>query len=229
MAPPFGLTQRLVAPVDAELLERWRSPGWRTPRSSSTTPMWSTSRPARSSALREAGIGPRPISSGLTPATAVLTMRAIGSQPERPGPLGRRHQQRGGAVVEAGRVAGRDRAVLREGRPQLRQRFERGVGARVLVALDDDRLALRLRHGCAARSPRPAGRSRCARAGLLLAEHARTGPGPRGRRRGARRRSRRSRRASRCGRPPRARGAGSASRASSRPSRGRPARRRLRA
>ena len=35
----------------------------------------------------------------------------------------------------------------REGRLEARQRLERGVGARVLVAVDDERLALPLRHG----------------------------------------------------------------------------------
>ena len=48
---------------------------------SSTRSSWSTARLARSSALREAGIGPRPIVAGSTPATALETMRAIGRHP----------------------------------------------------------------------------------------------------------------------------------------------------
>ncbi len=48
---------------------------------SSTRSMSPTERPARSSALREAGIGPRPIVAGSTPATALATRRAIGRRP----------------------------------------------------------------------------------------------------------------------------------------------------
>ena len=63
-------------------------------------------------------------------------------------PPGRRlgcHDQGSGAVVDAGRVAGRDRAPLAKRRRQLGELLEGRAGPRVLVALDHDRLALALR------------------------------------------------------------------------------------
>ncbi|CRP52210.1 hypothetical protein PAERUG_P5_London_26_VIM_2_01_09_02983 [Pseudomonas aeruginosa] len=60
--------------------------------------------------------------------------------------LGRAHQQyRGGAVVEAGGVAGGDAAVLPEGRLELGQGLDGGAGARLLVGIEAQRLALALR------------------------------------------------------------------------------------
>src|SRR5205823_11079733 len=46
-----------------------------------------------------------------------------------------------GTVVDAGRVARRDRAALAEGGPQGDQLLQRRVGTRVLVAIDDRALA----------------------------------------------------------------------------------------
>ena len=46
-------------------------------------------------------------------------------QPERPGALGRHDDERGGAVVDARRVAGRDRSVLLERRLQRGERLQR--------------------------------------------------------------------------------------------------------
>ena len=45
------------------------------------------------------------------------------------------------AIVDAGRVARRDRAALPEGGPQSGQRLQRRVGTRVLVAIDERALA----------------------------------------------------------------------------------------
>src|SRR6185503_13619133 len=83
---------------------------------SSTRSISATVRPARSSALRDAGIGPRPIVAGSTPATALETSRAI---------------------VDAAAVAGRYRAggvALERGleRPEL---FEGGFRPWVLVTV----------------------------------------------------------------------------------------------
>ncbi len=51
--------------------------------------------------------------------------------------------QRGRAVIDAGGVAGGHRAALAEGCRQLGERLQ-GGGARVLVSVDDDRIALAL-------------------------------------------------------------------------------------
>jgi hypothetical protein len=50
----------------------------------------------------------------------------------------RREHQRRRAVDDAARVAGGHRAVLAEGRAQLRERLERRVGLDVVVGVDDD-------------------------------------------------------------------------------------------
>ncbi len=52
--------------------------------------------------------------------------------------------RRAGAVVDAAAVAGCDRAALAKGGAQLGQRLDAGVGTRVLVALESDRLTLGL-------------------------------------------------------------------------------------
>src|SRR5262245_41027507 len=49
----------------------------------------------------------------------------------------RRKQQGGGAVDDAGRVAGRDAAVLAERGRKLRQPFERRIRAHVIVLGED--------------------------------------------------------------------------------------------
>ena len=51
-----------------------------------------------------------------------------------------------GAVVDAGRVARRDRAAVAERRRQAGQLFDRRTGARMLVFLQDDRIGTALRH-----------------------------------------------------------------------------------
>src|SRR5215207_2109550 len=51
--------------------------------------------------------------------------------------LGRHQHHRGGAVVDAGRVAGRHRAILGEGGLQLADGLDRRAGADVLVLVDD--------------------------------------------------------------------------------------------
>ena len=63
-------------------------------------------------------------------------------QAEGLGLVGAHQQHGGGAVVEAGGVAGGDAAVLLERRLELAQGFGRGAGARLLVAGEADRLAL---------------------------------------------------------------------------------------
>ena len=69
------------------------------------------------------------------------------------GGAGFHQHHRGGTVVDAGSIAGSDRAVLLEGRPELGQAFHRDIGLRVFVgveqhralaALDLDRHDLRL-------------------------------------------------------------------------------------
>lgn len=54
-------------------------------------------------------------------------------------------QQRAGAVVDAAGVARRRRAVGADYALEVRQRFQAG-GARVFVGVDDERVALSLRH-----------------------------------------------------------------------------------
>ena len=67
-------------------------------------------------------------------------------QAELAGPVRLDQQDRGRAVVDARAVAGRDRAALgSEGGPQAGQRLDGRVGARMLVAIDDERVALPLR------------------------------------------------------------------------------------
>src|SRR5208337_368319 len=56
-------------------------------------------------------------------------------QTTRGGFVGAHHHQRGGAVVDATRIAGRDDTVLDEGRAQLRHALGGGVVADVFVAV----------------------------------------------------------------------------------------------
>ena len=91
-------------------------------------------------------MGPTPMTAGSTPATAVDTTRASGLSPSSRARSGLDEQDRRRPVVDPGAVARRDRAALGlERRPEPRERLERRVGARVLVAIDDERFALLLR------------------------------------------------------------------------------------
>ena len=94
-------------------------------RSRSSTPM-----PARSSALRVAGTGPKPMTAGSTPATAVDTTRASGLRPRARARSASTSRTADGAVVDARAVAGRDGAALAERRPELRRAPRRMVSAR---------------------------------------------------------------------------------------------------
>lgn len=62
-----------------------------------------TDQPAFSGARLEAGIGPGPIIAGSTPAVAPAAMRTSRAMP-RPGGFCLGHQQRAGAVIDAGRI-----------------------------------------------------------------------------------------------------------------------------
>jgi hypothetical protein len=80
---------------------------------------------------------------GGTPAVAAATTRARGVSPCRFARLPARHDHGAGAVVHAARVAGGDAAaLLAEGRGQLGESLQRGVGAEVLVLLHLDGVAL---------------------------------------------------------------------------------------
>ena len=116
--------------------------------------------------------------------------------------LARDHERRG-AVVDAARIAGRDRAVLAERGLQAGERLGGRLRARVLVdddVPDRDELVVEPARVVA---PRPS----------AAASGARTRPGPRVRRPTAPRRSRRSRPWTRAGTSPRGAGSRSASRA----------------
>ena len=65
------------------------------------------------------------------------------------GRLGRRHQDNGsGAVVDAGRIRGRNGSFLVESRPQLRDALKRHAMFGVFIGIDDDiALAALDRHG----------------------------------------------------------------------------------
>ncbi len=83
-----------------------------------------------------AAIGPTPMISGGTPATAKPTNRASGTAPNsRMRALGH-HDRCACAVGRLRAVPGSDRAARREHRPQLREPFSAGVGTRALVAID---------------------------------------------------------------------------------------------
>ena len=81
---------------------------------------------------------------GGTPATAAPRIRARGVRPLRFAASSRGDDQRRGAVVDARGIAGGDRAVLADDRLQLGERLEAGH-ARMLVLVDDHRIALALR------------------------------------------------------------------------------------
>ena len=84
-----------------------------------------------------------PMIDGSTPADAAPRITASGSSFSAFGPRLRHHDHRRGAVVDSRRVAGRHRAAVRlERRPQRRKAFDGGLRPRMLVALDDDRIAL---------------------------------------------------------------------------------------
>ena len=77
MAPPFGLTRVGSSPSSSMQATDWlANASLISMTSRSATPI-----PARASALRTAGTGPIPITSGWTPATAVATTRAMGRSP----------------------------------------------------------------------------------------------------------------------------------------------------
>ena len=84
-------------------------------------------------------------------------------------------QQRAGAVVDAGRVAGGHRAVGPHDALQLRERLERGL-ARMLVLRDDDRLALLLRDRDRRRSRRRRSRDFCAATAFCWLRQRHRGP-----------------------------------------------------
>ena len=94
-----------------------------------------------------AGMGPRPMTAGSTPATAVATTRAIGLRPSsRAQPPASTSTQAPAPSLMPELLPAVTDAALAEGGLEARQGLEAGVGARVLVAVDDDRLALRLGH-----------------------------------------------------------------------------------
>ena len=82
---------------------------------------------------------------GSTPAVAAPSMRASGLRPCRCDRGLGGDQQGPGAVIDARGIARGHRAALAERRRQLGQRLERGVRARMLVAVDDQRFALAAR------------------------------------------------------------------------------------
>ena len=103
--------------------------------------------PARSSALRDAGIGPIPMTAGSTPATAVDTTRAIGVRPRARARSASTTSTADAPSLMPLRVAGRDRpAIPPERRLEPGQRLRRRVRARVLVAADDRDLTLATGH-----------------------------------------------------------------------------------
>ena len=65
-------------------------------------------------------------------------MRASGVRPRLCGLLGGHQHERGGAVIDARRVAGRDRAFLREGGRSLASARSSCRGADIFVLVDDD-------------------------------------------------------------------------------------------
>ena len=114
---------------------------------SSTRSRSPTSMPARASALRDAGTGPTPMIAGSTPATPVATIRASGFSPSSRARSASTTSVAAAPSLMPEAFPGGHRAALAERRPQLPERLQRGVRARVLVARDDDRVALLLGHG----------------------------------------------------------------------------------
>ena len=85
------------------------------------------------SAFSVEGTGPMPMTSGSTPAKANDTRRAFFGQAELVGDVLGDEQRGGGAVVEAGSVAGGDAAVRAERGLEPGEALEGGLGARRLV------------------------------------------------------------------------------------------------
>ena len=130
---------------------------------SSNRSMSSTVRPARSSTLRVAGVGPVSMMTGSAPLVAVATMRARGVRPcDLPAAFAADQHQRG-AVDDAGAVAAGvdvvdllDPVVLLQRHVveaahladaverglQLAEALQRGVGPHVLVVVEDDQTVL---------------------------------------------------------------------------------------
>ena len=116
-----------------------RPPAPKTLRSARRDPRpRAASRSSRRSA-RTASTGVISTNFGARPLVACPTMRASGSRPSDCARSARHHDERGGAVVDAGRIAGGDRAVLLEGGLQGAERRDRGVRADRFVAIDDER------------------------------------------------------------------------------------------
>ena len=140
---------------------------------------------------------PRPCRRAPRPAAPVATTRASGSAPSCFAFSSEADRQARGAVVDLRRVAGGHGAALAEHGLELGQPLGAGVGARALVGVHGDRVALGLRrvHGdqLVVEAARPPGRR--SRGG---ATPARTRPDPRATRRNARPRSPPSRPSSRC-------------------------------
>jgi hypothetical protein len=108
---------------------------------SSMTSICSSVRPVLASTLRTAGAGPKPMMRGARRRSpcrrrgprgqAVLAGSRFGGQ-----------QQRAGAVIDAGGVAGGDAEFGAIDALQLGQHLQRGFRARMLVGVEDDRVAL---------------------------------------------------------------------------------------
>ena len=127
--------------IEPEVAASPRAPAPRTPRSARSSRCWSCSMPVVFSTLGIAAIGPTPMISGATPATAKPTQRASGVRFELAQHALRHEDRRARAVGHLRAVAGGDRALGREHGPQLREALGARVGARPLVARDDLRRA----------------------------------------------------------------------------------------
>ena len=122
IAPPLGLTR---ASSSARPSSRSTARPCAAKASlSSITSICASVRPVSASTLRVAGAGPMPMMRGATPAVAMPTTRARGVRPWRGGGGFVGQQQRAGAVVHAGGVAGGHGAVGPHHALELGQRFE---------------------------------------------------------------------------------------------------------
>ena len=144
MAPPFGFTCSASSGMPSS---RSTAMPWLAKASFSSIDVEIRRLEAepRAELLASPGAGPMPMMRGATPAAAPPRMRAMGSSPYFLSRLLGGDDQGRRAVIDAGGIAGRHRAVLAERRRQLRQLLQRGVGAGMLVLVDDDRIALALR------------------------------------------------------------------------------------
>ena len=134
MAPPLTFTMSVFQPMSLLTAQAWAAKA----SLASTRSRSSAFQPAFFSAAREAGIGPEPMIAGSTPALAQETMRASGSRPRFSRFLGAHQDDRRRAVIDAGGIAGRHRAVLLEHRLELGDGIERRAMADILVLVDDD-------------------------------------------------------------------------------------------